>query len=61
MRVHPPDDYTEKTAFNIKLENMKFKTQDQTSPMETSENYIGKLKKILKRELEDKNMLKSYI
>ena len=31
------------------------------SPMETLENYRGKEKKILKHELEDKKMLKSYI
>ena len=61
MRVHPPDDYTEKTAFNRKLVNIKFKIKDQTSPMETLENYLGKVKKILKHELEDKKMLKSYI
>ena len=61
MRVHPPDDYTEKTTFNRKLVNIKFKIKDQTSPMETLENYRGKVKKILKRELQDKKMLKSYI
>ena len=44
MRVHPPDDYTEKTAFNRKLVNIKFKIKDQTSPMETLENYRCKVK-----------------
>ena len=46
MRVHPPDDYTEKTAFNIKLVNIKVKIKDQTSPIETLKNYRGKVKKI---------------
>ena len=49
MRVHPLDDYTEKTAFNRKLVNIKFKIKDQTSPLQTLENYRGKVKNILKR------------
>ena len=61
MRAHPPDDYTEKSAFNRKLVNITFKIKEATSPMETLENYRGKVKKILKRELQDKKMLKSYI
>ena len=35
MRLHPLDDYTEKTAFNRKLVNITLKIKDQTSPMET--------------------------
>ena len=61
VRAHPPDDYTEKSAFNRKLVNIKFKIKEATSPMETLENYRGKVKKILKQELQDKKMLKSYI
>ena len=61
LRAHPPDDYTEKSAFNRKLVNIKFKIKEATSPMETLENYRGKVKKILKQELQDKKMLKSYI
>ena len=61
MRAHPPDDYTEKSAFNRKLVNITFKIKEGTSPMETLENYRGKVKKIFKRELEEKKMLKSYI
>ena len=41
--------------------NITFKIKDETSLMETLENYRGKVKKILKRELEGKKMLKSYI
>ena len=61
MRVHPPDDYTEESAFNRKLVNITFKIKDETSPMETLENYRGKVKKILKHDLEGKKMVKSYI
>ena len=61
VRVHPPDDYTEKSAFNRKWLSLPFKIKDQTSPMETLENYRGKVKTIFRRELEDKKMLKSYI
>ena len=61
LRMHPPDDYIEKTAFNRKLVNIKFKINDETSPLEVFDIYRGKVKKILKRELEEKNMVKSYI
>ena len=61
MSVHPPDDYTEKSAFNRKFVNITFKIKDETSPMETLQNYRGKVKKILKHELQEKEMLKSYI
>ena len=61
MRVHPPDYYTEESAFNRMFVNITFKIKDETSLMETLENYRGKVKKILKRELEGKKMLKSYI
>ena len=60
-RVHPADDYTEKSAFNRKLVNIKFKIKEVTSPMETFETYRGKVKKILKHELEEKKKIKSYI
>ena len=49
MRVHPPDDYTEKSAFNRKLVNITFKIKEVTSPMETLETYRGKGKKILNK------------
>ena len=61
MRIHPPDHYTEESTINRKFVNIKFKIKDQTSPMQTLENYRGKVKNILKCELEDKKMLKSHI
>ena len=45
MRICPPFDYTEKTTFNKKLMNIKFKIKDQTSPIHTLENEHGKGKK----------------
>ena len=61
MMMHPPDDYIEKTAFNRTLVNIKFKINDETSPLEVFDIYRGKVKKILKRELEEKKIISSYI
>ena len=61
LRMHPPDDYIEKSGFNRKCVNIIFEIKEETSPLEVLENYRGKVRKILKQQLEENKNIKSYI
>ncbi len=61
VEMHPPDNYTEKSAFSRMIIERTFKVVGVKSPLDVFKDYRGKITKILKKMLEKKKTIKSYI
>ena len=60
LEMHPPDDYTEKSAFNRMIVEKTFEIKEVNAPLDVFKNYQGKLTKFLKHSLQ-RTPIKSHI